>query len=270
MPKQAKIFLGLGLGFIGLLVLLALNPMTVISAGERGIVLNWGAVSDVILAEGIHWVTPFKQSVVKLDTRIQKEQVVASAASKDLQTVTSEVALNYHLDGNQINILWKKVGADFHSKIIAPSIQESVKAATAKYTAEELVTKRELVKEDIKQSLMVKLAQEYIIVDELNIINFDFAPEFNKTIEQKQVAVQQALKAENDLRRIKIEAEQRVATASAEAQAIKLQSDAANNEKYVALKQLDVQLEFAKRWNGVLPQNVYAGAPLPILNLITK
>ncbi len=267
---STKTIVGLVLGFVALIVLIAINPFVVVSAGERGVVLNWGAVSGKVLFEGIHWVTPIKQDVVKMDTQIQKEQVSASAASKDLQTVTSQVALNFHLDGEKVNDLWQRLGKNYKEKVIDPSIQESVKSATAKYTAEELVTKRELVKEDIKQSLKIKLATDYIIVDELNIIDFDFSPEFNKTIEQKQVAVQQALKAENDLRRIKIEAEQRIATASAEAQAIKLQSDAANNEKYVALKQLEVQIEFAKKWDGKLPQNVYASAPLPIMNLISQ
>ena len=253
--------------FVAFFIVLIIHPFTIVSAGQKGVVLNWGAVSGKILDEGIHWITPIKSSVKKIDTRIQKEEVEASASSKDLQSVTSKVALNFHLDGLKVNDLWQRIGKDYKFKVIDPSIQESVKSVTAKYTAEELVTKREAVKEEIKLSLRLKLLTDYILVDELNIIDFDFSPEFNRTIEQKQVAVQQALKAENDLRRIKIEAEQRVAQAGAEAQAIKLQSDAANNEKYVALKQLEVQREYAKKWNGVLPQNIYAGAPIPFINI---
>lgn len=254
---------------VGIVVVLVLfmivNPFVIVTAGEKGIVLNWGAVSEKVLSEGISWRVPIMQKVVKMDVKMQKEEVDASAASKDLQIVTSKVALNYHLDPENVNRLWKSIGKDYKSRAIDPSIQESVKAATAKYTAEELITKREQVKDDIKQSLKVKLASDFIIVDELNIINFDFSGEFNKTIESKQVAVQQALKAENDLRRIKTEAEQKIATAEAEAKSIKLQSDAADNERYVNLKKLEVLKEIAARWNGVLPAQILGQAPIPLL-----
>jgi len=256
-----------GIGIVALIALAIINPLVIVKAGYSGVVLNWGAASDKVLDAGIHWVMPIKSSVEKMDIRIQKEEVGVSAASKDLQTVTSQVALNFHLDPQKVNQLYKGIGKDYKERVIDPSIQEAVKSATAKYTAEELITKRELVKEDIKESLKLRLANDFIVVDELNIINFDFSTAFNQTIEEKQVAVQQALKAENDLKRIKIEAEQRVAEAQAEAQAIKLQSEAANNEKYVSLKQLEVQLEFAKKWNGVLPSNLYGSAPIPFLQI---
>jgi len=269
MNNQKLVYWGVGL-MVVIVLFLIINPFVIVSAGERGIVLNWGAVSDSILNEGISWRVPIMQKVVKMDVKIQKEEVDASAASKDLQTVTSKVALNYHLDPDNINRLWKNIGKDYKSRVVDPGIQESVKAATAKYTAEELITKREQVKDDIKQSLKVKLANDFVIVDELNIINFDFSAEFNKTIESKQVAVQQALKAENDLKRIKTEAEQRVATAEAEAKSIRLQSDAANNEKYILLKELEVKMKMAEKWNGVLPGNIYASAPLPIMDILGK
>jgi regulator of protease activity HflC (stomatin/prohibitin superfamily) len=270
MDSKLKLFVGLGIGFVALIILISINPFVQVSAGEKGVVLNWGAVSGQVLDEGIHWVTPISQDVVKVDTRIQKEQVGASAASKDLQVVTSEVALNFHLDGAKVNDLWQRLGKDYKAKVIDPAIQESVKSATAKYTAEELITKREAVKEEIKLSLRTKLAEDYIMVDELNIINFDFSASFNNAIEKKVTAEQDALAAKNKLEQVKYEAEQKVASAKAEAESIRLQSDAANNEKYVALKQLEVQIEYAKKWNGVLPQNVYAGAPLPILNMLGK
>ena len=262
-----KTWLTLGALVVGLIVLAIINPFVIVSAGERGVVLNWGAVSGIVLEEGIHWITPIKSSVQKMDTRIQKEEVDSSAASKDLQTVTSRVALNFHLDGTKVNDLWQKIGKDYKVRVVDPAIQESVKSATAKYTAEELIIKREQVKDDIKLSLKEKLSQDYIIVDELNIINFDFSPEFNRTIEQKQVAGQQALKAENDLRRIKIEAEQRVAQSGAEAQAIKMMSDAANNERYINLKRIEVLKEIASKWNGVLPTQILGQAPIPLLPL---
>jgi len=267
-----KTLVGLIIGVVALFVLAIINPFVIISAGQKGVVLKWGAVQDTVLDEGIHWVTPISTDVEKMDTQIQKEEIDATAASKDLQTVTSRVALNFHLDATKVNVLWKNLGKEFKSKVIDPSIQESVKSATAKYTAEELITKRELVKEEIKQSLKTRLAVDFIIVDELNIINFDFSKSFNDAIEAKVTAEQNALAAKNKLEQIKFEAEQKIATAKAEAESIRLQSDAANNEKYVSLKALEVQLEFAKHWKGEYPQSVTimgsgVNNPLPLFNV---
>lgn len=262
-----KLAVGGIIAFLALIVLIIVNPMVVISAGERGVVLHWGAVQDKVLGEGIHWITPISEGVAKLDVQTQKEEVSVSAASKDLQTVSSKVALNYHLDESKVNALWQKVGKDYKTKIIDPAVQESMKAATAKYTAEELITKRELIKDDARTSLRIRLAEEFIVVDELSIVDFDFSDGFNAAIEAKVTAEQSALAAKNKLEQIKFEAEQKVATAKAEAESIRLQSDAANNEKYVALKALEVQLEFAKHYKGDMPQTLYimgaSGGQLP-------
>lgn len=245
-----------------------LNPLVIVSAGERGVIMTWGAVSEQVLQEGIHWRTPIAQSVKIIDVRTQKEQVEASAASKDLQTVAATVALNYHINPDRANMLWQKIGSDYKARIVDPAIQEAVKASTAKYTAEELITKRESVKEDIKVALRERLDKEYIIVDDFSIMNFNFSEVFNASIEAKMTAVQQALKAENDLRRIKTEAEQRVAQANAEAAAIKVQSEAANNDKYIQLKTIEAQVKAIEKWNGQLPQTFVPGSALPFINII--
>lgn len=254
-------------GIVAILLLIAIfSSWAIINAGERGIVLNLGKINRV-LEPGIHWKTPFIETVVKINVQTQKEQVKSTAASKDLQTVEAVVALNYNLQDSRIKELYSKVGESYKTKIIDPAIQESIKAATAKYTAEELITKRPLVRDEIKASLSERLNKEYIDVTEVSIVNFDFSDSFNNAIEKKVTAEQDALAAKNKLEQVKFEAEQKVATAEAEAKAIRLASEAANNEKYVSLKRLEVQLEFAKRWNGVLPINLYGSAPIPFLNL---
>ena len=123
-----------------------------IGAGERGILLQFGAVKDKVFDEGLYFKIPFIQSVVKIDVKMQKDEVPASASSKDLQVVTSKIALNYHLDPDSVNTIWQEVGKNYNSRIIAPSIQEAVKSVTAKFTAEELITRREEVKEQIKKT----------------------------------------------------------------------------------------------------------------------
>lgn len=215
-----------GIVVIAFIAFLILNPIVIINAGHRGVVLNLGAVSNDIMGEGVHWRTPIAQSVKEVDIRIQKEEVDASAASKDLQTVTAKLALNYHLSAENVNRLWQSVGSHYKVRIIDPAIQEAIKAATAKYTAEELITKRSQVKDDTKIALTERLSKEYILVDELSIINFDFSESFNSSIESKVVAEQNALAAQNKLKQVQFEAEQRISQAKGEAEAIKIQAQA--------------------------------------------
>lgn len=243
-----------------LIVVILLNPVVKINAGERGIVLNWGAVSDEILEEGIHFRVPFQQKIVKLDVRTSKYEVEALAYSKDIQTVHSLVALNYHLSSDQVNKLWQEIGQDYESRIIDPSIQESVKAATANFTAQELIEKRPLVKEEIRKHLFDRLNGKYIIVDDFSIVNFDFSGEYEKAVEEKQVAQQSALKAENDLKRIEIEAKQKIETAKADAESIRIQGAALSQNPAL------VDLKAVEKWNGTLPQYML-GETVPFLNV---
>ena len=258
--------LGCGIAIIGagLIGFAILNPLTIISAGERGVVMEWGAVTDKILDEGPHWVTPIKYNVVKMDVTIQKEERGASASSKDLQVVTSKVTINYTLDPLKVNTLYQNLRKDYSNRIISPAIEEFIKKTTAHYTAEELITQREQVKEDLRQALTENLAKNHIIVDDIFITDFDFSDEFNKSIEAKVTAEQRALEEKNKLEQIKYQAEQKIATAEAEARAIEIQANAINSqggEDYVSLKAVE-------KWNGILPTNFVPGSAIPFLNIV--
>jgi len=266
--EKAKMPVGLkwtiiGISLIVALILVAiLNPFVIVKAGYRGVVLTWGAVSGV-MDEGLHLRIPFAQHIEKLEVRTVKMEVPALAYSKDIQTVDSLIALNYHLDPSNVGKLYKEIGEDFESRVISPAVQESVKAITAKYTAQELIEKRELVRDEIKGLLTERLAERSMLVDAFSIVNFDFSDEYEKAVESKQVAQQSALKAQNDLDRVKKEAEQRVAQAEAEARAIKIQAEAITQqggEDYVNLKAVE-------KWNGVLPTQMIPNATLPFINL---
>lgn len=242
-------------------------PFGTVGAGQRGVVLSFGAVTGEIKSEGLYFRTPFKQKIHIMDVQVQKDEVKASAASKDLQTVSATVAVNYHLDAREVANVYQRVGNDYVSKIISPAVQESIKAATANYTAEELVTKRSIVRDEMEKNLVGKLENSGIIADAFNVIDLDFSPSFNAAIEAKVTAEQNALAAKNKLEQIKFEAQQTIETAKAQAETIRLQSDAANNDKYIQLKQLEVQQKFAEKWNGQLPLNLYGSAPIPFLQL---
>ncbi len=243
-----------------------LSPFTVVSVGERVIVLNLGSI-DRVLTEGMYWVTPFTESTVSIDITTKKDEVIAEAASRDLQNVTATIAINYQLDPTKVREIYTRYLGEEQDRLIAPSIQEAVKAATAKYTADELITKRESVRTEISDILKTKLSPSDIIVSGVNIVNFKFSEQFQVAIEKKVQAEQDALAQKNLLEKVKYEAEQRIATARAEAEAIRLQSNAADNEKYISLKRLEVQMEYARKWNGQLPVNLYAGAPIPFIDV---
>jgi len=248
---------------IGFIVLTIISSSVgTIGAGERGILLQFGAVKDRVFDEGLYFKIPFVQDVVKIDVKIQKDEVPASASSKDLQVVTSRIALNYHLDPDSVNKIWQEVGKNYNTRIIAPSIQEAVKSVTAKFTAEELITKREEVKEQIKANLAERLMQNSIIVDEFNIIDFFFSPAFNEAIEAKVTAEQLKLKAERDLERIKIEKEQMIAAAEGKAQAILIEAQALRANVKV------VELRWIEKWDGKAP--TYWGEASPFFGINNK
>ena len=233
------------IAFVALIVIS--GSFGTIGAGERGILLQFGAVKDKVFDEGLYFKIPFVQNVVKIDVKIQKDEVPASAFSKDLQVVTSKIALNYHLDPDSVNKIWQEIGKNYNSRIIAPSIQEAVKSVTAKFTAEELITKREDVKDQIKANLTERLLVHDIIVDEFMIIDFFFSLAFNDAIEAKVTAQQLKLKAERDLERIKIEKQQIISAAEGKARAIQIEAQALKANPKV------VDLRWIEKWDGKTP-----------------
>ena len=181
---------------IGLVVLYAFfNCFVIVGAGERGVVLNFGAVDKSVLEEGLHFLIPGYQKVVTMDVKVQKSQVECTASSKDLQEAHSIIAVNYHISPERANFIYQKIGRDFKDRIMDPAVQEVVKAVTARYTAVELITLREKIRTDIKDLLKSRLTGYDVMVDDFSILNFKFSPEFATAIEQKQTAEQLALKA---------------------------------------------------------------------------
>lgn len=241
-----------------LAVVLVMNSFVIVDAGHRGVVLQLGAVQDTNLEEGFHFITPFIQEVVPVEVRVQKAQSDQTAASKDMQTVTTQIAVNFHLNENEVQKLYKNVGLSYKERIIDPAIGESLKQITAQYTAEELITKRSEVSMKIKESLSAKLATYNMILDEINITEFKFSEEYNNAIEQKQIAEQQALKAELDLQRIEIEAEQKITEAKAEAESLRLQKEEITPD-LIELRKIEAQLAAIEKWDGELP-SVTGGA----------
>lgn len=249
---------GLVIGII-LVVLLFARPWVQIGAGERGIVLNFGAVQDKVLDEGLHFRIPIMQQVILMDVKVQKAETDTVAASKDLQDITSTLVLNYHIIPDKANIVYQSIGIFFKERIIDPAILEVVKAVSAKYTAEELITKRPAVSEAMKEALTERLMEYNIAVDAFSIAAFSFSKIFTEAIESKQTAEQLALKAQRDLDRIKIEAKQTIAAAQAEAESLRLQR-ANISPDLIELRKIEANIKAIEKWNGILPNVTGAGA----------
>lgn len=266
------------IGVLILLVVILFASATTIDAGHVGVVKRFGAVSDEPLEEGLHFVTPFVNTVAEVDTRIGTVAHQVSSSSKDLQSIHTEVSVQFYIIGASAPGLLQKVGNRdaIESSIISPAIQESGKAVTAKYTAEHLVTKRELVKgqirsqleEFIKTTLASKGITGGIAIANVAITDFEFSPEFNKAIELKVRAEQLALQAKNEkIRRVtqaEAAAQEQKIAAEAEAYKIKKQSEAraaAIKIEAASLKSNPelIQLRLAEKWDGVLPQFSGAG-----------
>jgi prohibitin 2 len=257
------------IGFIMVIVVLAAS-VKIVEAGHRGVLLNFGAVdTSASLNEGIHFVVPFRDNIVQLEVRTQKTVENAASASRDLQDVSTQVALNYHVDPNTAQILFQQLGFDYASRVIAPAIQESVKQVTARFNAENLITNRETVKSEIENQIKQRLAAYNVEVETISITEFQFSEQFRRAVESKVEAEQRALQATNDLRRIEIEAQQAKARAVGEQQANIAQAEGVRQANVLkaqgeseAIKIIDVQLrenprylEWLKtqRWDGVLP-----------------
>jgi len=257
--RRGKPLMWLAAIFGLVLLLFIFSPFGTIAAGERGVHLRFTAVTGKVVDEGLYFRIPLVESVQKMDIKIQKLETTAAAASKDLQTVHSTVALNFHIDPERVSKIYQSVGLQYRERIIDTAMQEAIKGPTAKFTAEELITKREQVREDIKNQLRSRLREHDVLVDEFNIVNFEFSKIFNEAIEAKVTAEQQALAAKNKLEQIKFEADQKVAEARGKAEAITIESNALRSNPQI------LELRALEKWNGVLPQ--VTGGATPFITL---
>ncbi|WP_059052714.1 prohibitin family protein [Paenibacillus senegalimassiliensis] len=232
--------------------------------GHVGLYKTFGKLNSNILTPGMHLKIPFIQTVIQVNTQVTKTETDTTASSKDLQPVSTHVSVNYSVNKDSAYNLMNNIGGNYDTVIINPAVQEIVKEVTARYQAEDLIAKRDVVAGEISEHLTARLAKYDLIVNEINIVNFKFSEAFNQSIEAKQVAQQQALKASNDLKRIEIEAKQKIAQAEAEAESLKLKKQEVTPE-LVQLKQIEVQEKALEKWDGKLPQ--VTGGATPFIDL---
>jgi prohibitin 1 len=259
LPPQSKKFL-VGGGVL-LFVFLFFRPFAIVNAGERGVVMRFGQVQDGVLNEGLHLVIPFITAVKNMSVRVQRSDIKAQAASKDLQDVTTEVALNWHIDPTKVNTVYQRVGdeAQILERIINPAVSEVLKAATAKKNVEEILIKRTELKQEIDQALKKRLSGYGLEVDDVSLVDFGFSPEFNKSIEAKQIAEQEAKQAEFVALKATKDAEAEVNRAKGQAEAQRLQK--------LTLTPDLLQKQAIEKWDGKFPTYMGGNGQLPFINL---
>lgn len=251
------------IGVIIVILILIWSSFVTIGPGDRGVLMTFGAVHQGVLAPGLHVRIPFMQSVKSMNVQIQKSQTDESAASLDLQEVTTTVAVNWSINPTDAEWVYQNIGAEsvIPGKIIAPIVSNAVKAVAAHYNAEQLIEKRDTVRSQIDQQIVTALAGYRIQVEGVNITNFAFSPSYSAAIERKQVAQQKALQAQYVLKQVQVEAQQAIAKAKGQAEAQKLVQSTLTPEI--------IQLKAVDRWNGILPQVVGSKGVLPMIGNVS-
>ena len=269
-PNAKKLIIAAVIVAIAVVVLMA--SITIVPAGHTGVVVTLGKVSNNVLSEGFHFKAPLVQNVIKMSNQIQKCEIEgAESVSKDLQAISTTIVVNYKIGDSSSAKIYREIGRDYESIMLMPAIHESLKAVSAKYTAEQLVTSRSKVALEIQETLADKMEEYGIIIEKFNIVNFSFSEEFSKAIEAKEVAQQNLLKAKTEQEQLIVEAnaqaEKKVIAAEAEAKAILKKAEAQAEANETIAKSLnDKVLENNKieKWDGKLPYATGGSAILDV------
>lgn len=253
------------LGFMGVCLLFTLgSAMKTVPTGTKGVLLTWGRV-DRTVDEGLNWVVPIAQEIILMDVTIQKAESAEDTGTLDLQSVSTTIAVNYKLDERYVKEIWATFRKEYEMRVIKPNIEESIKAVTAKFRAEELITRRAEVNDLFKKTLSERLDDHHIIVIQVSVTNFQFSTEFDRAIEAKVTAEQQALEAKNILERIRYEAQQKIIQAEAQANATVTKATAEARAIEIINEQLYksplyLQYQAIEKWDGKLPYFVGSDA----------
>ena len=245
-----------------IILLVLVSSFRTINSGEVGIKVRFGKVINTHMNEGVNFKIPLVESIVKMNIRVQKIEVDTNSASKDLQDVNMKLAVNYRIEKEKAVSLYKNVGTSYEKVILEPAIQESIKAITSKYTAEQLITTRSEVSDKCMEELSSKVKKYGLSISDFNITDFNFSEEFNKAIEEKQVAEQKVLTAKQELEKEKIEAEKKVVKAEAEKKSNDLKSN--------SLTDNIIREKFIEKWNGELPKVTGSNSMFDITSIMDE
>ncbi len=242
----------------------AASSVKVVDTGYRGIKTRFGKVIGESLPEGFYMYNPLTTEIHNMDTKVQKYTLKMSTYTKDVQQASLVISVNTSLEPDKVHLLFQEIGTGYADKVIAPQISRAVKDTIGKWEADLLVSNREKATDEILTSLREALQPYHINTQNVIIENIDYSDQFERAIEEKQIATQDAIKAKNRTRQVEEEANQKVLAAKAEAESMRIRSQAlSQNQNLVAY-------EAVQKWNGQLPVNLYGSAPLPFINSAIK
>lgn len=284
-----KLVVGGVIGAIGLVVLLSVNPFNSVPTGTRGVITQFGAIRG-IENEGLVILPPWQKLAV-FNIRAEEANIEnAEGSTSDTQPVRVSMTVRYNIATDRVAEVYEKYSHDGNlSSYVQTASQEVFKAVTARYTAPDLISQRSKVSLDINEALKAKLGVYGANVINIDMRNFSFSDTYMAAINQKVTQEQLRLVAENQLKTVEAEQKQKVAIAEAEASAARAKADGeayanlkiataqadalkvqnaalTQNKDVLELRRIEVEKVKAERWNGQLPQNIYASAPIPFFD----
>ncbi len=257
-----KKFFGIPVLVLCLLVcfIVMCNPFAMVGPGERGIKIRLGQVQSESYGEGLHLVFPFIQKFKTMDVKTQKNTLTTAVYTKDIQQARITYVINYNVQPDNVNKLFQEVGMDYQSKILTPVVEGTIKDIIGKWNAQDLIANREKATGDILFKLHESLADNYINVTDFQMTEINYSDVFEKAIESKVTAEQEALKAKNKTVQVQEEAKQKVIAAEAEARSMAIRAQALSQNKSL------VQYEAVQKWDGKMPQYMM-GNSVPFINV---
>ncbi|MEG4531639.1 prohibitin family protein [Microcoleus sp. D2_18a_D3] len=245
--KNNDVYIAVKLALLIVFLAILSKFFVIVNAGERGVVMQFGKVQEQVLGEGIHVIVPTVYNVKKLSVRVQKQEISAEASSKDLQDVFTDVALNWHIVPEEANAIFQEIGDEKEviARIIDPAVEEVLKAVMAKYTAEEIITKRGEVKAAVDDYLTLRLVTYHIAVDDISLVHVHFSERFSEAVEAKQIAEQEAKRGEFLALKAAKQADAKVNLAKGEAEVQRLLRDNLTPEL--------LERQAIEKWDGKLP-----------------
>jgi len=245
------------------LIIIFFNPLAMVGVGERGVKVTLGVVSEQSYSEGIHFITPFISKIVTMDVKTQKKHITTSVYTKDIQQAKIDYVINYNLQPQNAYKMYREVGLNYEDTILMPVVEGTIKDVIGKWNAQDLVANREKATSEILNKLQSHLSDNYINITDFQITEINYSDVFEKAIESKVTAEQDALKAKNKTVQIEEEAKQKLISAEAEAKSMEIRANALAKNKSL------VEYEAVQKWNGVLPEYMM-GNSIPFINLSTQ
>lgn len=236
------------------------NPISIVGAGERGVKVTMGKVSPQSYSEGVHFVTPFISKIHTMNVKTQKSNIKTQVYTKDIQQATISYVVNYNLQADNAHKMYREVGKNYQDIVLTPVVEATLKDVIGKWNAQDLVANREKATKEILSKLQEHLVDNYIVVTDFQITAINYSDVFEKAIESKVTAEQEALKAKNKTVQIQEEAKQKVISAEAEAKSMAIRANALTQNKAL------VEYEAVKKWDGKLPDYMM-GNTIPFISL---